>query len=210
MSKDFYAPHKLRGNEAERKELFDKLDVVIQSLPLLAQPVPDEDAYLKSLREDFYKRILRYRDGEMRAKLIHLCQTTEEILDIEVSFPIICSKLARMGDPMTDLIGLYDAGTRLLDDLQLQEKVAFAELQGELIENTSKLQREKGGVSNSNINISDKNLHAAWARLYKDEYVVRNRVLSFMTTTVQTIKSFKELLESANYNNQKLAELIKT
>lgn len=209
MSNDFYAPHKLRGNDADRKELFDKLDVAIQSSPLLAQPVQDEDAYLKNLREDFYRRILRYRDGEMRAKLIYLCQTTEEILDIEVSFPIICTKLARMGDPMTDLIGLYDAGTRLLDDLQLQEKVAFAELQGELIQNTSSLQREKGGVSNSNINISDKNLHAAWARLYKDEYIARNRVLSFMTATVQTIKSFKELLESANYNNQKLAELIK-
>ncbi|TVM02808.1 MAG: hypothetical protein CV087_08410 [Candidatus Brocadia sp. WS118] len=210
MSTDFYAPHNLRSNEAERKELFDKLDVAIQRSPLIEQPTPKENAYLKNLREDFYRRILCYRDGEMRAKLIHLCRTTEEILDIEVSFPIICTKLARMGDPMTDLIALYNAGTQFLDDLQLQERMEFARRQGEFIENTSKLQREKGGVSNSNINISDKNLDLAWARIDPDEYEIRNRVISFMKATVQTIKSFKELLESANYNNQKLAELIKT
>lgn len=209
MSNDFYAPAKLRGNEEERQALFAKLDSIVKDSELLANPVANEDAYLKNLRQDFYTRILKYRDGEMRAKLIHLCQTAEEILDVEVSFPLICTKLARMGDPMTDLIAMYDAGMRLLDDLKLQDSVEFASLQGELIANTSELQKLKGGVTNSGINLSEKNLHAAWARLHRDEYIMRNRVLSFMSNSVQTIKSFKDLLESANYNNQKLADLIK-
>lgn len=207
---DYYAPSRVATNDEHRRRLFEGLTQIIQDARVLNEAVPGEDAYLSELRVDFYERILRYEDPEMRAKLFFMCTTIEEILDPEVNLSVLLTKLARMGDVATDLIASYHAGMRLLDDVNLAIDVLFARRQAELVADTSGLQRQNGGVTNSGVVLSEKNLQASWARLYPDEFMRLFRIKSYVKNAVETIRSLKMLVESANYNHQKVIELSKS